>query len=119
MTSAIEITDFSFTGTNGTTYSQYFNGVFDGYYIPRTSGEQRLVVYIRYGGVRLYLDDNLVLNEWRMNTTTGGALTRFQSSLLDLTAGTPRKIRIEHLFSREYNHLDFQIITFINKSDFS
>ena len=104
VTSAIEITDFSFTGTNGTTYSQYFNGVFDGYYIPRTSGEQRLVVYIRYGGVRIYLDDTLILNEWRMNTTTGGALTRFQSDLLDLTAGSPRKIRIEFFHSFDDNN---------------
>jgi hypothetical protein len=103
-TSTIEITNFSFTGSNGVLYSQYFNGVFDGYYIPKTTGEQRLVVYIRYGGVRVYLDDTLVLNEWRMNTTTGGALTRFQSSLLDLTAGSPRKIRIEFFHSFDDNN---------------
>jgi hypothetical protein len=102
--SAIELVDFTFETLDGETHSEYFNGVFDGYYIPRDSGVQYLVVNIRYGGVRIYLDDNLILNEWRNNTTTGGALTRFESNELDLIAGSPRKIRIEFFHAFDDNN---------------
>lgn len=98
-TSALELTDFTFTGPDGTTHSAYYNGVFDGFYVPRDSGPQYIVIYSRYAGIRVYLDDSAIINEWVYNTTTGGVLTRFQSYELDLEAGVPRKIRIEFFHS--------------------
>jgi hypothetical protein len=94
---AVQLVDYSFTGTNETVYSDYYNGVIDGYYIPLASGNQNLVIYITGGGVRLYLDDALILNKWN----TYESNTRLQSSTVNLTAGVPRKIRIE--FYHSYN----------------
>ncbi|NBO04299.1 MAG: TonB family protein [Betaproteobacteria bacterium] len=39
-TDALRLVDYSFTGTDSAVYSEYFNGVFDGYYIPTDSGNQ-------------------------------------------------------------------------------
>lgn len=97
--SAAEIEDLVITAPDGRQYSAYFNGVLDGYYVPLESGNQRIIVYTRYAGVRIYLDDSLILNAWTYNTTTGGALTRIQSDLLNLTAGVPRKFRLEFFHS--------------------
>jgi hypothetical protein len=100
-TSALQISNYTFTGTNGTTYTTYYNGVFDGYYIPKTTGSQYLIVKIKYGGVRLYLDDNLIIDQFNHNPTTGGTLNRYSSAAMTLTAGVPYKIRIE--FFHSYN----------------
>jgi hypothetical protein len=97
-TSAIELTDYSFTGTDNNLYTDYYNGVFDGYYIPTDDGQQTLVVTIQGGGVRLYLDDALIINRWRMFESN----TRLESTTLDLIAGVPRKIRFE--FFHAYNN---------------
>jgi hypothetical protein len=95
---AIQLVDYSFTGANGTSYSDYYNGVIDGYYIPLASGNQNLVIYITGGGVRLYLDDALIINKWN----TYESNTRLQSTTVNLTAGVPRKIRLE--FYHPYNN---------------
>ena len=94
-TYALNLDNYTFTGTDGTVYSEYFNGVFDGYYIPTDSGLQQIVIRIAYGGVRVYLDDVVILNRWNITTTS----TRFASSSVNLTAGVPRKIRIEFYHS--------------------
>jgi hypothetical protein len=96
-TNALNLSNYSFTGNDSTTYSEYFNGVFDGYYIPTDSGLQQIVVFISYGGVRLYLDDALILDRYKMTTSS----TRYASSMVNLKAGVPRKIRIE--FFHTYN----------------
>lgn len=88
---AVQLVDYSFTGTNSTTYTDYYNGVFDGYYIPRASGNQTIVAYITSGGVRIYLDDAIILNKWKNYESN----TRVESSTVNLTAGVPRKIRVE------------------------
>lgn len=94
-TYALQISDFQFTGTDSKVYSDYYNGVFDGYYIPTDSGLQSLVAVIAYGGVKIYLDDVLILNRYKLTTVS----TRYQSSTVNLTAGVPRKIRIEFYHS--------------------
>ena len=94
-TNALNLSNYSFTGNDSATYSEYFNGVFDGYYIPTDSGLQQLVVFVSYGGVRLYLDDALILDRYKMTTSS----TRYTSSMVNLTAGVPRKIRIEFFHS--------------------
>lgn len=100
---SVDISNYSFT-VGSDTYTEYFNGVFDGYYIPKDGGTQEIVIYIKFGGVRVYLDDTLVINEWLMHPTSGGALTRIGSYDylgydLDLDAGVPYKIRIEFFHS--------------------
>ena len=90
-TDALRLVDYSFTGTDSAVYSEYFNGVFDGYYIPTDSGNQYIIINIAYGGVRVYLDDVLIINKWKLATSQ----ERHQSALLNLQAGVPRKIRIE------------------------
>jgi len=97
-TYALKLTDFQFTGLDSSVYKEYYNGVVDGYYIPTDSGLQSLVVSIAYGGVRIYLDDIIIMNRWTLSTVS----TRFQSSTVNLTAGVPRKIRIE--FFTTYNN---------------
>ena len=92
---ALQLVDYSFTGTNDTVYSDYYNGVIDGYYIPRANGNQKIVIYITGGGVRVYLDDALVINKWLVHSSN----TRLASSTLNLSAGVPRKIRIEFFHS--------------------
>jgi hypothetical protein len=94
-TSALDISNYSFTGNDSAVYSEYFNGVFDGYYIPTDSGLQKLIVFISYGGVRLYLDDILILDKYQTTTSS----TRYESSMVNLSAGVPRKIRIEFFHS--------------------
>ena len=92
---ALDLNDYTFTGVDGTVYSEYYNGVFDGYYIPTDSGLQQIIIRIAYGGVRVYLDDIIILNRYNLTTTS----TRFESSSVNLTAGVPRKIRIEFYHS--------------------
>jgi hypothetical protein len=88
---AVQLVDYSFTGTDSTVYTDYYNGVFDGYYIPRSSGNQTIVVNVTGGGVRVYLDDAIILNKFRNHESN----TRLESSTVNLTAGVPRKIRVE------------------------
>lgn len=95
---ALQLSNYSFVGQDNNTYIDYYNGVFDGYYIPTTSGNQALVIYITSGGVRLYLDDILILDKFKMHESN----TRLQSSTINLTAGVPRKLRIE--FYHSYNN---------------
>jgi len=86
---------FSFTSVNGSTYSEYFNCVFDGFYIPQESGSQYISIDIANGGVRVYLDDTMVLNEWRLHPVSAGSYATVESEELTLSAGKPYKIRIE------------------------
>lgn len=100
---SVDISNYSFT-VGSDTYTEYFNGVFDGYYIPKNGGTQEIVIYIKFGGVRVYLDDTLIIDEWLMHPTSGGSLTRIGSSDylgydLNLDAGVPYKIRIEFFHS--------------------
>jgi hypothetical protein len=97
--SALEVENYVVVAPDGSQSSTYFNGVFDGYYVPLESGNQRIVIYTRYAGVRLYLDDSLILDGWTYNTTTSGVLTRLPSSTVNLTAGVPRKFRLEFYHS--------------------
>lgn len=106
-TSAVELDDYYFTGLDSIVYNSYYNGVFDGFYIPKTNGSQTIVVYIRGGGFRVYLDDCVILDKYFTTTT----FTRYESSTLNLIAGVPRKIRIEffHNWNNTYGTANFKI----------
>lgn len=92
-TGSLALNNYSVNGT----YQTYFNGVIDGYYIPSTNGNQDLIVDIQNGGARVYLDDTIVAENWKENTTLTSisAYTYRGNSFLNLTAGTPYRIRIE------------------------
>lgn len=104
---AIQLVNYSFTGTDGITYIDYFNGVFDGYYIPRASGNQQIILYVTSGGARVYLDDVAILDKYKLHESN----TRLASSTVNLTAGVPRKIRIEffHPYNNSYGSSTFSI----------
>ena len=95
---AVNISNFSFT-KNSNTYSEYYNGVIDGYYIPSTSGDQSFQLSTTSAGVRMYLDDTVIMDYWSESTasTTPRTLTSYDymSRYLDLDAGIPYKVRIE------------------------
>jgi hypothetical protein len=86
---------YSFTGTDGTIYSEYYNCVFDGFYIPTDTGSQYIVIDIAMGGARVYLDDTLILDDWRLHPVSDGSYYTIESDELYLTQGKPYKIRIE------------------------
>lgn len=92
---ALDLIDFSFTDKSGSTVSENYNMVFDGFYVPNASGNQSLYVYIAEGGVRLYIDDTIVLDRWRLHDSTFPTYTVVQSSTLNLVAGRPYKVKIE------------------------
>lgn len=92
---ALDLIDFSFTKKDGETTSQYFNMVFDGFYTPVDSGEQYLVIDIAEGGVRVFLDDNLIINEWKLHPVDVGNYFTIESEELNLLAGSHYKLRIE------------------------
>lgn len=103
----VQLDNFTFTGNDSKLYDSYYNGVFDGFYIPKNNGVQTIVVYVQSGGARVYLDDYLILNGWKTNSS----FTRYESSQLDLIAGTPRKLRIEffHNWNNTYGTPSFRI----------
>ena len=90
-----DVSGFSFNNFDGSSTSEYFNCVFDGFYIPSDDGGQYIVVDIANGGVRVYLDDTLILNEWRIHPVSSGTYATLESEEVTLSAGKPYKIRIE------------------------
>lgn len=93
--SCVALDDYQFTSFAGDVNDVYYNGVIDGFYIPSESGVQELFMKVKNGGVRVFLDENLIINEWFNHV---GELTDVSSSIsqnLDLDAGVPYKIRIE------------------------
>jgi hypothetical protein len=101
---SVALDDYEFTSFAGDVVDEYYNGVIDGYYIPDESGVQELFIKVKNGGVRVFFDDNLIINEWFNHV---GELTDVSSTIsqsLDLDAGIPYKIRIE--FFHTFNTLD-------------
>lgn len=92
---SVAVTGFSFNRKDGTQCSEYFNAVYDGFYIPIDSGEQFIVIDIANGGVRVFIEDTLILNSWRINSVSAGQYFTVESEPIYLQAGHPYKIRIE------------------------
>lgn len=109
-TYAVDYDNFSFVGNNGTTYTQYFNGVIDGYYIPLQSGNQDIKVKVLYGGIRVYLNDALIIDGWNnVSTLTTYTSQTIVGGYLNLTAGTPYKIRIEFFHQAGASTMDLYL----------
>lgn len=100
---ALNYLNDSFTAANGDTVTDYYNGVFDGYYIPSSSGVQRLRLDVKNCGVRMFFNKNLTeINKWYEIDPGNNTLTTFLTEEMDLTAGKMYEIRIE-FFHKTYN----------------
>jgi hypothetical protein len=94
----VDMQNFSFIeGSN--THSEYYNGVIDGYFIPRTTGGYNLNVQTINSGVRAFIDDTLVLDTWNRIKTNSDVISlssySYYGDNIDLDAGVPYKIRVE------------------------
>ena len=97
-THALSYSNYTFTSIlTSETFTKYFNGVVDGYYMPLTSGNQDLSLTIANGGARVYLDDVLIIDTKRdaTSSTSYSAYTFRGNSFLNLEAGIPYRLRIE------------------------
>jgi hypothetical protein len=95
---ALSYTNYTFQSIKtSVTHTKYFNGVADGYYIPLWNGNQDLVLSIKNGAARVYLDDVLIIESMSESTTTKllSAYTYRGNNFLNLTAGVPYRLRIE------------------------
>jgi hypothetical protein len=95
---ALNYSNYSFTSIlTSETFTNYFNGVVDGYYIPLYNGNQDLILRIANGGGRIYLDDVLILETGTdaTSSTDVSAYTFRGNAALNLTAGVPYRLRIE------------------------
>ncbi|MGA1762720.1 MAG: LamG-like jellyroll fold domain-containing protein [Gammaproteobacteria bacterium] len=103
---ALDLIDFSFTKTDGTVVDTYYNMVFDGVYIAPDTGNQVLGVSIAHGGVRLYLEDVLILDEYYSHQVGEGVDTEIESEVVNLEAGKPYRLRIEAFQANNTNIYD-------------
>lgn len=93
---ALNYQNDSFIASNGSTITDYYNGVFDGYYIPSSSGVQRLRLDVRNCGVRMIFNKNMTeINSWYEISPGDINDTTFLTEEMDLTAGRLYEIRIE------------------------
>jgi hypothetical protein len=98
LSTALNYSNFTFTSIlTSQTFTKYFNGVVDGYYIPLLDGNQDLMIRIANAGVRVYLDDVLIVKS-ETDATSSVDLSAYSfrnNNFLNLTAGIPYRLRIE------------------------
>jgi hypothetical protein len=99
---ALDLDNFTFLNLSGETVGTYYNGVIDGFYIPVESGFIRLSFGISHGGMRVYVDDNLVLDEWRNHVTNPLTPETLQTDYMSMVAGRPYKLRIELFYTTSF-----------------
>lgn len=107
-----------FTDKDGNAVSSFFNGVFDGYYVPSNTGEQRLIVGINKGGVRVYLNETRIIDEWRFVDSGTNTPQSFSSDLYELTAGKVYSLKIEFFAEEEIENEPFKIFLKKEYDDF-
>lgn len=99
----INLSGYNLTTDNVSLRDTYYQGVFDGFFIPTTTQvAQEIGLYVNHGGARLYVDDVQLIDAWNEVSS----LT-YYSKTLDLTAGNPYKIRVE--FYHTTSTLDLQL----------
>lgn len=92
----LSLQDYTFVGANSITYTKYFNGTVDGYYIPLQNGLQNIELDITNGGARMYLDDTLIAQNFKNNKSlTTISASSYLGNMLNLQAGVPYKFRID------------------------
>jgi len=98
---ALDFVSGQFTDKNSVVVNEYFNGVFDGYYVPSATGDYEILLSINKGGCRVFLNKVLIINEWRLVDSGSNSTVTFTSSEFALTAGKAYELRIE-FFTRNY-----------------
>jgi len=106
---ALNFTTGTFTKTAGGSVSESYNGVFDGFYVPDTSGNQSIMILINRGGVRVYLDKILIINDWYSIESGSNSLVTVESDNYNLTAGKSYELRIEFFTGTLQTGTPFQI----------
>lgn len=106
---ALNFTTGAFTKTIGGSVSETYNGVFDGFYVPDTSGNQSLMILINRGGVRVYLDKILIINNWYSVESGTNSTVTIESDNYNLTAGRVYELRIEFFTGASQTNTPFQI----------
>ena len=110
---ALNFISGQFVSKNNETVISYFNGIFDGFYVPSNSGNQRLIIGLNNGGVRVYLNNVKIIDKW-LNLDTGtNTPQNISSSLYNLTAGKVYDLRIE--FFTELNTANEPFKIFLKK----
>jgi hypothetical protein len=90
-TNALNLTNYTFASViDSATYAKYFNGIVDGYFFSTTLSSQSLVLDITNGGGRIYLDDLLIGESNRENSSVS-----ITSIPMNLTPGVPYRLKIE------------------------
>ena len=91
--SNVNLSSYSLSSDVATLNDSFYQGVFDGYFIPLTTlTDDEIGFEVDEGGARLYLNDTLIADGWNENTS----LQYYSnSSPLTFTAGVPYKIRLE------------------------
>lgn len=111
----LSLQDYSFVGSNSVTYTKYFNGTVDGYYIPLQNGLQNIELDITNGGARIYLDDTVIAESWQNNKSqTTLSAYQYLGNLLNLQAGVPYKLKID--FFHADGDANFRMHLFKNNS---
>jgi len=91
--SNVNLSSYSLSSDVATLNDSFYQGVFDGYFIPITTlTNEEIGFEVDEGGARLYLNDTLIADGWNENTS----LEYYSnSSPLTFIAGVPYKIRLE------------------------
>jgi len=110
---ALNFISGQFTSKTNETVRSYFNGIFDGFYIPSNSGNQRLILGLNNGGARLYLNNVKIIDRWYNLDTGTNTPENVSSALYNLTAGKVYDLRIE--FFTEENDVNEPFKIFLKK----
>lgn len=91
--SQINLVNYQLSSDAPSLEDSYYQGVIDGYIIPKYSyplDEDGVSVEYDEGGVRVYLNDTLVIDGWNYTTSL-----QFKFGNYDMIVGRPVKIRVE------------------------
>jgi hypothetical protein len=106
---ALDFVSGQFTDKDSAVVNEYFNGVFDGYYVPSATGTYSFVIGVNKGGFRVYLNKVRIIDEWRIIDSGTNAQEYIFSGEFDLTAGNPYELRIEFFTEQYVSGEPFQI----------
>lgn len=106
---ALDFVAGQFTDKSNVVVTQFFNGVFDGYYVPSQTGTYDIKLAINKGGCRVYLNKVSIIDEWRVVDSGTNSPVTFTSDEFDLQAGHPYELRIEFFTEERITNEPFRI----------
>ena len=106
---ALDFVAGQFTDKSNVVVTQFFNGVFDGYYVPSQTGSYDIKLAINKGGCRVYLNKVSIIDEWRVVDSGTNSPVTFTSDEFDLQAGHPYELRIEFFTEERITNEPFRI----------